>query len=345
MKDYFKDDVHYITVHEATEAGIDFENVGICGQIRFLAALGRIKVEEAVYNGECRTLFEYLDYCGADRNSYIKSCLANVQPYLLKKCGDGVIYRFDGIYRVYLSITQTSDSEENGASDSYIQVSSCKERKLETVETRIDTHSRNPENIPVFPKQTVSHIPGTTMYGVELLLQKGLVLIPVSMMARRCENGTYIVWTRNIDMELTEKCSQYIRDLYTSDVKLEVLENDEVFSSLQQISYKPEGNSIFDNVSLLADCISLLADNVEYYEANSVFGTASRKAADFALVTYMEHLYTDTEQKENIKRLLYEWYGRTTPLIKRLTDLLDASPLPMKLHYPPELVRQIEEET
>ena len=84
--------------------------------------------------------------------------------------------------------------------------------------------------------------------------------------------------------------------MYTSSVDLAALDQVEIFSVLQQISFTSYGNTIFSN-------LTLLIDNMEIQR-----GIPSIKAADFALTTYINHLYLTREQANELVALLEEKY-------------------------------------
>lgn len=84
--------------------------------------------------------------------------------------------------------------------------------------------------------------------------------------------------------------------MYTSDLNLEALDRVELFSVLHQIFFTSYGNTVFSNISLLIDNLAL---------QKSVIG---KKVADFALVTYVDHLLVDEDQTKELIELLDEKY-------------------------------------
>lgn len=57
--------------------------VGICREIRNLAKLGRIQLNETTHrSGLNKQLYSYIEYCGIDVKDYIKDYLANLQPLM-----------------------------------------------------------------------------------------------------------------------------------------------------------------------------------------------------------------------------------------------------------------------
>jgi len=116
------------------------------------------------------------------------------------------------------------------------------------------------------------------------------------VMGQRCENGVYIVNARDIETPILDQCNQYLRDMYTSDLDLAALDRVELFSVLHQISFTSYGNTVFSNISLLIDNLAM---------QKSLIG---KKVADFALITYVDHLLITSEQAHELIELLDEKY-------------------------------------
>ena len=86
---------------------------------------------------------------------------------------------------------------------------------------------------------------------------------------------------------------------------------------LHQISFTSYGNTVFSNISLLIDNLAL---------QKSVIG---KKAADFALVTYVDHLIFDDDQAKELIELLDEKYKVKSQrgldlILERVKDGLQA---------------------
>ena len=122
--------------------------------------------------------------------------------------------------------------------------------------------------------------------------------------------------------QFLDYCNQYIRDLYTSNLKLD-FDQVEVFSMLQQISFTSYGRDTFSSLSLLIDSIAIQQDSI------------SKQTADFALVTFAQSLKLTENQKKELIELLNEKYmvsdatNEDANYFKEL-DTLD-SPQSMKL--------------
>ena len=99
-----------ITVLEAEQYGVSMEMVGTCREIRKLAKLDRIQLDESIHrNGLNKHLYSYIEYCGVNVKSYIKDYLANLQPYMLQRFSSqehstDFICVLDHMYRISLYI-------------------------------------------------------------------------------------------------------------------------------------------------------------------------------------------------------------------------------------------------
>lgn len=94
--------------------------------------------------------------------------------------------------------------------------------------------------------------------------------LPIDVIGFKCKD-VFIVRKGDIDRQFLDYCNQYIRDLYTSNLKLDFDQVD-VFSMLQQISFTSYGRDTFSSISLLIDSIAIQQDSI------------SKQTADFALV-------------------------------------------------------------
>ena len=141
-----------------------------------------------------------------------------------------------------------------------------------------------------------ARIDGSSKEEIRILIQRGMLLLPIRVMGQRCENGVYIVNSRDIETPILDQCNQYLRDMYTSDLDLAALDQVELFSVLHQISFTSYGNTVFSNISLLIDNLAM---------QKSLIG---KKVADFALITYVDHLLITTEQAHELIELLDEKY-------------------------------------
>lgn len=306
-----------ITVAEAEAEGISFDSVRVCRQIRNLAKLDRVEIDYSEHrSGINKHLFSYIEYCGMDVKKYITEYLSNLQPYMItrnqsQEQNKNFICVLDNLYRVslYIKIDKTFGEE--------VVVSFHEDNKRGIAKENNIIQNRTNSRVPVFADQIVSHVSGTDRYGIKLLVQRGMLLLPIELMAEKCENGLYLVNERDIETPIIAECNQYLRDLYTSNLELEALDKVEIFSVLQQISFTSYGNDVFSNISLLIDNVAIQP------------GALHKKAADFALVTYVGNLKLDADQTEELKHLLQEKYQVSSQrqiglVVERIGDILDA---------------------
>ena len=60
--------------------------INICKKIRKLAKLDRMTLDISEHQDSRNThLFRLLDYCGVDKEKFVKSYLSNLQPYMLSR--------------------------------------------------------------------------------------------------------------------------------------------------------------------------------------------------------------------------------------------------------------------
>ena len=99
-----------IVSYDENEAHI----INICKKIRKLAKLDRMTLDISEHKDSRNThLFRFLDYCGVDKEKFVKSYLSNLQPYMLSRNteqekADNTIYVLDNIYSISLYIKLNS---------------------------------------------------------------------------------------------------------------------------------------------------------------------------------------------------------------------------------------------
>ena len=156
--------------------------------------------------------------------------------------------------------------------------------------------SKHDSLVPVIAEQIVASIDGSEKEEIKLLIQRGMLCLPITLMGVNYADDIYIVNSRDIETPIIDQCNQYLRDLYTSDLDLEALDHVELFSVLHQISFTSYGNSVFSNITLLIDNMAI---------QKSVIG---KRVADFALITYVDHLLLKDTQAKELMDLLTERY-------------------------------------
>ena len=289
-------DNNFLTVIEAEEMGASMEMVRVCKEIRKLARLDRLQLDTTVHrSGLNKHLYSYIEYCGMDIKEYIKEYLSNLQPFMLERFAsqepdDNYLCVLDNMYRVslYIKIDKTFGNEV---------VVSFHENNKRGIAKENNMIRNNPERmVPVLAEEICARIDGSAKEEIRILIQRGMLLLPIRVMGQRCENGVYIVNARDIETPILDQCNQYLRDMYTSDLDLAALEQVELFSVLHQISFTSYGNTVFSNISLLIDNLAM---------QKSLIG---KKVADFALITYVDHLLITSEQTHELIELLDEKY-------------------------------------
>lgn len=286
-----------ITEAEAINSGVLMDTVKVCKEIRKLANLDRIVLDESIhYSGINKHLFSYINYCGLDPKSYIKEYLSNLQPFMLERFpaqepDRNFICVLDNMYRIslYIKLDKTFGNE--------IIVSFHENNKRGIAKENNMIRNISDWYVPVFAEEVCARIDGSEKEEIRILVQRGMFLLPIRVMGELCENGLYIVRERDIEVPIIDQCNQYIRDLYTSDLDLAGLDRVELFSVLHQISFTSYGNSIFSNISLLIDNMAIQKS------------TIGKKVADFALITYVDHLDINKEQASELIELLTERYA------------------------------------
>lgn len=314
-----------ITVLEAEQNGVSMAMVRVCKEIRKLAKLDRIQLDESVHrSGLNKHLYSYIAYCGMDVKNYIKEYLSNLQPFMLERFPsqepDGnYICVLDHMYRVslYIKLDKTFGNE--------VIVSFHENNKRGIA--RENNMIQNKPNllVPVFAEEICAKVEGSAREEIKILVQRGMLLLPIRLMGDKCENGLHIVNEQDIETPIIDQCNQYLRDLYTSDLDLEALDKVELFSVLHQISFTSYGNTVFSNMSLLIDNLAMQKS------------TIGKKAADFALITYVEHLSIDENQVKELTELLDEKYQVRSQrgidlILERVKDGLQAKVVEQELN-------------
>ena len=237
-----------ITVLDAEQYGISMEMVGVCREIRKLAKLDRIQLDETTHrSGLNKHLYSYIEYCGVDVKSYIKDYLANLQPYMIQRFSsqepnDNFICVLDHMYRIslYIKIDKSFGKE--------VIVSFHENNKRGIAKENNMIRNKLDYLVPVFADEICARIEGAVKDEIKVLMQRGMLLLPIRVMGQKCENGVYIVNEQELETPIIEQCNQYLRDMYTSDLDLEALDQVELFSVLHQISFTSYGNTVFSNI-------------------------------------------------------------------------------------------------
>lgn len=325
-------DNYSLTVPEAEKLGASMEMVRICKEIRKLAKLDRLQLDESIHrSGLNKHLYSYIEYCGMDVKTYIKEYLSNLQPFMLERFQsqepiDSFICVLDNMYRIslYIKLDKSFGNE--------VIVSFHENNKRGIAKENNMIRDNRERMVAVLAEEICAKIEGSEREEIKVLVQRGMLLLPIRVMGQRCENGVYIVNIRDIETPVLDQCNQYLRDMYTSDLDLEALDKVELFSVLHQISFTSYGNTVFSNISLLIDNMAM---------QKSVIG---KKVADFALITYVDHLLLHTDQAKELVELLDEKYKVKSQkgidlILNRIKDNLTAKHEEIQL---PEIVEKNE---
>lgn len=293
--------------------GIDTSMIKVCRKLRALARLDRITLDSPTHgSGLNQHLFEYIEYCGLDTLTFVKTYLSNLQPYMIQRRKDqeslkSYLCVIDNLYKVSVYIkADTKQFEE-------IIVSFHEDNKRGVAKSnKIQIYSRN-QYVPIFADSILSKVADENRYVVKVMAQRGLLELPLEVVGFKCQD-IFIVNRTSIDALFLSYCNDYIKELYTSDLNLD-FDKIEVFSVLQQLSFTSYGKDTFSSISILIDSLCAQPDYI------------SRQAADFALVTFVQSLKLTSEQQEDLKRLLDTKYmvsdiKRIDIILQRIKDNL-----------------------
>ena len=281
--------------------------INICRKVRHLAALDRISLDTSEHCDVRNThLFKYLDYCGMDKKTFVKNYLSNLQPYMLfrnpeQEKRDSMICVLDNIYKVSLHIKPDASFENE------MIVSFHEDHKRGVAKD----NNKQPDKVRIIADSLTGGITDTNIKTFNIFIPRGAINVPVSLVGELQDDGTIMVQRNAIDNAILEVCNQYIRDLYSSDLDFPSLNEVELFSPLQQMSYTSYGNSVFSNISVLID--NMLAQKSPLH----------KKAASFALEVYTGHLILTNGQKNELISLIKNRYFTSSQKdISVITDML-----------------------
>ena len=295
-----------ISAEEARKIGVDLPYVGVCKKLRKLAKLDRLQLDETMHRNNLNLhLFKYIKYCGLSPLEYIKEYLSNLQPYMIERRKDqekqaSFICVVDNMYRISVYI-----KADNSFGDEMI-ISFHEDNIRGVAKTNSLIKNTKDRLVPVIADSYGSINRENGNVSVKLFVQRGMKTLPIDVIGFKCKD-VFIVREGDIDRQFLDYCNQYIRDLYTSNLKLD-FDQVEVFSMLQQISFTSYGRDTFSSLSLLIDSIAIQQDSI------------SKQTADFALVTFAQSLKLTENQKKELIELLNEKYMVSD--IKSIDDIL-----------------------
>lgn len=290
-----------ISKSEAERNGVDLTMVKLCEKLRRLAKIDHLHIDDSIHaSGINKHLFSYIEYCGYTIESYIKEYLCNLQPYMLKRqpdqqFADTILCVLDTGYQISLyikaDIKQHSEVVISFHED-YLKNGLARPNKAQI--------GQNDKLIPVFAEDITYISPNTNSVGIRVMLQRGMLSLPIDVAAIKCEN-VFLVNKGNLERAVLEKCNDYIRQICMEleDIDINILNH---LTQLEQLSFTAYGRDVFSTISLLID--TSLAQN------NSL----SKRAADFALSSYIQSLRLTQDQKEELSELLEERYQVTASI-------------------------------
>ena len=285
--------------------------INVCKKIRKLAKLDRMTLDISEHQDSRNThLFRFLDYCGVDKETFVKSYLSNLQPYMLSRNTEqeetsDTICVLDNIYRISLYIKLNTQQ----GNEMIVFFHEDHKRGMSKDNSRLI--KRTSEKVKIIADSITGGITNTNIKTFDILIPRGIINIPISLTGELQKDGTFLVSRNAIDNAILNVCNQYIQDLYASNLDFPSLNNVELFSALQQMSFTSHGNSVFSNISVLIDNMS--AQNSQLHRAS----------ASFALETYVSHLMLTSEQKTELIELINDKYTVTCQKdISAVTNML-----------------------
>lgn len=297
-----------ITREQAMQAGVNLDTVKVCDTIRKLAKLDRLTFEDLDRehrSGLNKHLLGYLEYCGVDPHQYIRNYFMHLQPYMLERRKDqesknSFVCVIDKLYRVsiYIKVDKTQYQEA--------VISFHEDNKRGIAKSNALIKNKTNILVPIFADSIGSYSEQTGKCSVNVIMQRGLKELPLSIVGVKCEN-VFIVKEQDISSQFLDYCNEYIRDLYTSDLDLD-FDKIDVFSVLQQISFTSYGKDLFSSISLLMDSLIVQKDAI------------SKEVADFALLTFAQNTKLTQEQADELCDLLEEKFKVSS--IKNIDSIL-----------------------
>ena len=276
----------------------------LCKRLRRLARLDRIKLDESEHaSGLNLHLFKYLEFLGIDKLKYIKKYLEHIQPFMITEVSsqekfENAVCILDEFYRisVYIKVDATKGEE---------LIVSSHENNKNGIAKRNPLRRTN-EEVYIYPETISSHVVGSDLYTVNLLITRGVTTLPISISAHKYDDEGFLVKLQDITGALVETANSYLQDLYTADIDYTAIEP---FYSLQQISFTSYGTDVFSSISLLVD--SLLIQ----------MSPMSKQVADAALCIYCNTIELTSDAKKELLETLRDRYKVNS--VQALPELLE----------------------
>ena len=283
--------------------------INVCKKIRKLAKLEQFKLDTSDFSdSENLHLFLYLNYCHVSTEGFVKGYLSNLQPYMISGTQTGsynTVCVLDEIHHVSLKIKlDEAQSEE-------MIVSFHKCHKVDVAKNHSCLKVKGMDKVQVLSDCITGGITNTNTKTIDILIPCGIINIPVSLVGELQHDGTFLVSKNAIERALLDVCDDYIKELYTSTLDIDALDNVKIFSSLQQVPYTLKGNTVFSNISLLVDNMTASLNHLH------------TQSAGFALMTYINSLIMTADQKTELIDLIHEKYSDSSQKgIEDVTNML-----------------------
>ena len=271
------------------KSGIELGMVEVCHKVRKLAILDRLIVDKPACDGKIGRLNDYIVYCGMSMEVYIRQFLSNLQPYMIEEQNDdGISCVLDKAYKVSVRTESDATFGERAV------VGFAEDNINDTADKTELAIYGNDRIVPVFADSIVGIDKQNGNTVVRVFAQKGMMALPLSVVGIECENF-FIVREGDMETQLREYCEQYIRDLYTSNVDLDY-DSVSVADVLKQIPFTSYGRDTFAALSLLMEAVARQQHPI------------SRKAADYALVTFAGNLRLSGKQRQDLIEIIKRKY-------------------------------------
>lgn len=313
--------IQELTYNDIQQNGIDITIIRVCKEIRQLAKLDRISLDEAEHrNRLSKHLYDYIEYYSLDMLAFIKQYLSNLQPYMIERKTDQKKIKsfycvIDNLYRVSVYVKADATQHEE------VIVSFHEDNQCGTAKSNELIKYHLQKYVPIFAESVLDRVPDKNKYFVSALFQKGLAVLPLELSAAKCQD-VFIVEKKSINLQFVSYCNEYIRDLYTSDLQLD-FDKIEAFSMLQQIPFTAYGRDTFSSISILIDSLNVQTDCI------------SKSVADCALIIFVQNLKLTIEQQNEIKELLDKKYMSSD--IRKIDLILDRVKANLALNYNMEM--------
>ena len=140
----------------------------------------------------------------------IKGYLANIQPYMISRFpsqekSDTILCVLDNAYRISLYIKLNKQK----GNELIVSFRENNKRGIAKENNTIINYSAvQREIVPVIGEPTGARIEGSPMEEIKVFVQRGMLLLPIRVMAEACEGNIYLVERGSIETPIIEECNQ-----------------------------------------------------------------------------------------------------------------------------------------